>query len=603
MNYWIYDIETYRYEWVIVFIDADSDETHIFHNDNEGIRNFLNAEERVLVGFNNKRFDDYLIKAMILDHSPEVIKEISDFIIVEKGLPWEHWALKGQFIDLATTDMRDDMSLSLSLKSIEGHLGLPIVESSVPFDIDRPLTESELEETIQYCISDVKATKMIFELRKNYLETKIRLAGLGNLKPTDGLSMTNAKVTAAYLGAKPKGYTDERNYEYPDNLDRTMIAPEVFEFFNQMYDKSISDEDLFSSKLDLPLGGITVTYGFGGLHGAIDQYLEESEEGYGKRIIRNFDVASLYPSIMLENKHVSRNISDPEKFRDVYNTRLHAKHTGDKVTSDTLKLVLNTTYGAMLNKHNDLYDPKSGRSVCIDGQLHMTELANSYLQECKTIRLIQINTDGIMFSIDEDEMDLIYYTNMVWEMNTGFVLEEDKIKRVYQKDVNNYLMMTMDGHIKVKGGYLSYGLNNASFFNVNNNATIVAQALKEYLAHDTPIEETINASNDPLEFQFITHAGSSYKEVYQQTIDGELMLNKTNRVYASKDKSQGTLYKRKPDKKRGEKIANLPEHCLIDNEATACIDLIDKDWYIDLAKRRLEHFLGGNEWQQMTLKI
>lgn len=278
MNYWIYDIETYRYEWVIVFIDADSDETHIFHNDNEGIRNFLNAEERVLVGFNNKRFDDYLIKAMILDHSPEVIKEISDFIIVDKGLPWEHWALKGQFIDLCSTDVRDDMSRSLSLKSIEGHLGLPIVESSVPFDIDRPLTEAELEETIEYCISDVKATKLIFELRENYLETKIRLAGLGNLKPTDGLSMTNAKVTAAYLGAKPKGYTDERDYEYPDNLNRDLIAPEVFEFFNQMHDSSITDEDLFSSKLEIPLGGITVTYGFGGLHGAIDQYFEESEE-------------------------------------------------------------------------------------------------------------------------------------------------------------------------------------------------------------------------------------------------------------------------------------------------------------------------------------
>ena len=34
---------------------------------------------------------------------------------------------------------------------------------------------------------------------------------------------------------------------------------------------------------------------------------------------------------------------------------------------------MNTTYGALLNKYNDLFDPLMGRSVCITGQLFLLE--------------------------------------------------------------------------------------------------------------------------------------------------------------------------------------------------------------------------------------
>ena len=313
----------------------------------------------------------------------------------------------------------------------------------------------------------------------------------------------------------------------------------------------------------------------------------------GRRIIRNYDVASLYPSLMIKCGYTSRNIPSPESFEKVYNDRLHAKRTGDKRTSDTLKLVLNTTYGAMLNQYNDLFDPLMGRSVCISGQLYMTELATAYVENCKTIKLIQVNTDGIMFSIDEDEMPTIYAINEEWQTRTGFVLEEDKIKKIVQKDVNNYVMVTMDDKVKVKGSYLTYGISEVGAWNINNNATIVNKALIEYFVKGTPVEETINNCNDILEFQFIAKAGSKYKEAYLLQDGKKIPIQKVNRVYASKNKSHGKLYKVHAETGRAAKIEGLPEYCIIDNNNKLTIQDVDKQFYIDMAKKRVSDFIGG----------
>ena len=97
-------------------------------------------------------------------------------------------------------------------------------------------------------------------------------------------------------------------------------------------------------------------------------------------------------------------------------------------------------------------------------------------------------------------MPKIYAINDEWQTRTGFVLEEDKIKKIVQKDVNNYVMVTMDDKVKVKGSYLTYGISKAGAWNINNNATIVNKALIEYFVNGTPVEETINNCDDILEF-------------------------------------------------------------------------------------------------------
>ena len=311
-----------------------------------------------------------------------------------------------------------------------------------------------------------------------------------------------------------------------------------------------------------------------------------------KRIIRNFDVASYYPHLMTICGYTSRNIPSPEVFENVLEQRMKAKAAGDKATANALKLVVNTTYGAMLNQYNDLFDPLMGRSVCITGQLFLLEMAQNLYQNVEDLVIVQLNTDGVMIEFYEDQYEEVLAIVNEWQSRTGFELEEDSVALIAQKDVNNYVEVQPNGSVKTKGGYLVRGIAPAGAFNVNNNACIVATALKEYFVNGTPVEETINGCNDIFQFQIIAKAGAKYREAYH-LVDGEQVpVQKVNRVYATKDERYGKLFKVKAENDATAKIEMLPEHCIIDNDNQLSIDDVDKTFYIEMAKKRINDFLG-----------
>lgn len=311
-----------------------------------------------------------------------------------------------------------------------------------------------------------------------------------------------------------------------------------------------------------------------------------------KRIIRNFDVASYYPHLMTICGYTSRNIPSPEVFENVLEQRMKAKAAGDKATANALKLVVNTTYGAMLNQYNDLFDPLMGRSVCITGQLFLLEMAQNLYQNVEDLVIVQLNTDGVMIEFYEDQYEEVLAIVNEWQSRTGFELEEDSVALIAQKDVNNYVEVQPNGSVKTKGGYLVRGIAPAGAFNVNNNACIVATALKEYFVNGTPVEETLNGCNDIFQFQIIAKAGAKYREAYH-LVDGEQVpVQKVNRVYATKDERYGKLFKVKAENDATAKIEMLPEHCIIDNDNQLSIDDVDKTFYIEMAKKRINDFLG-----------
>ena len=310
------------------------------------------------------------------------------------------------------------------------------------------------------------------------------------------------------------------------------------------------------------------------------------------RIIRNYDVASYYPHLMTLYGYTSRNIPSPEIFSEVLESRMKAKAAGDTATANALKLVVNTTYGASLNKYNDLCDPLMGRSVCITGQLFLLELAQHLYKDIPNLRIVQLNTDGIMIEFDDSQYDQVQEILAEWQTRTGFELEEDSIAQIAQKDVNNYVEVQPSGKFKTKGGYLVRGIAPAGAFNVNNNATIVAKALVEYFVHGTPPEDTINACDDIFQFQIIAKAGAKYREAYHM-VDGEkVQVQKVNRIYATKDTRYGKLFKVKAENDSEAKIEMLPEHCIIDNDNHLSITDVDKQFYIDMAKKRINDFMG-----------
>lgn len=327
---------------------------------------------------------------------------------------------------------------------------------------------------------------------------------------------------------------------------------------------------------------------------------------------------------MVYNGFTSRNIPSADSFAEVYHTRLRAKSSGDKFTANTLKLILNTTYGASLATTNPLYDPLMGRSVCITGQLYILELAMRYLRDTTTVRIIQLNTDGIMISLDEYELDTIYRINDEWQQSKNLILEEDRISKIVQKDVNNYVMVFENGKVKTKGAYVTYGIPGAGAFSINNNHTIVKKAVIDYFVNGTPVEDTIYRCTDIHEFQIIAKAGGGYKSVFRVPADfearkkqwqksnryrnsnGKLVsplwrwdcydgprseVQRVNRVYASKNPNMGTLVKVKPDGTVG-KIGGLPDSVIIDNKNQLTLDAVDKSWYINLAKKYISDYLG-----------
>jgi hypothetical protein len=290
--------------------------------------------------------------------------------------------------------------------------------------------------------------------------------------------------------------------------------------------------------------------------------------------------------------YTSRNIPAADIFKDVLHRRMNAKREGDIHKAEALKLICNSTYGAMLNEFNPLYDPQMGRNVCITGQLFMIELAAALVNNCHTLRLIQANTDSIMVSFDEREYTKVRDITGEWQERTGFTLEEEAIEKIVQKDCNNYAEVKKDGKIKTKGAYLTYGISSGGAWNINKNAVIVKKALVNYFANDVPPEQTIAACDNIFEFQFVAKGGIKYNEVYHM-VDGEPRpVQRVNRVYAAKDRRYGKLYKIKASNGSKAKIENLPPRCVIDNDNQLTLDDVDRQFYISMARKRIDEFLG-----------
>lgn len=581
-----YDCEVFAHDWLVVFKDKKSGKYTCIWNDNEALADFL-SDDCIYVGFNSKHYDQYIIKAIVYGYSPQEVKKVNDYII-GGGQRWQ-CPMLDYFFRFNNVDIRDDTQQGLSLKAIEGHLGMPIKESSVPFDIDRPLTDEEREETVFYCKHDVDSTEKLIDLRKDYLENKINLGKLAGINEVKAMGMTNAKLTSAMLQAKKKQHNDERCYEYPSNLKKEYIPQEVFDFFDRIHDDSLSDDEVFKGKLNIMIGECPVTLGFGGIHGAIPNFIWTESHQRG---IWNKDVGSYYPHLCTINGYTSRNIPSPKLYENVLDRRMKAKAEGNMKVANPLKLVCNTTYGCLLNKYNDLYDPLMGRSVCISGQLYLLELAEHCYQEIEGLRIVQLNTDGIMVECDKKDYKKLNDICNEWQQRTGFELEEDTVIKIVQKDVNNYIEVQQGGKPKAKGGYLVKGVSTKGAFNVNNNCVIVATALKEYFLNGTPVEETINNCDDIFQFQMIAKAGAKYKEAYHLVDGAKVPVQKVNRVYATSDERYGKLYKVKAEDSSEAKIDSLPEHCFIDNNNELNIEQIDRDFYIAMAKKRINDFKG-----------
>jgi DNA polymerase len=233
---------------------------------------------------------------------------------------------------------------------------------------------------------------------------------------------------------------------------------------------------------------------------------------------------------------MSRTGASVEKFKGIYDNRIAFKMQGDP-RSDALKIVLNSTYGAMKDIFNPLYDPRSANNVCIFGQLLLTDL----IERLEGHRqLIQSNTDGILIRCPDGKDPNKWYEMIddlayEWEKRTGLNLEFDEYVKVFQKDVNNYIVVSADGKYKSKGAYVKK-LSDLDY----GDFPIVNKALVEYMVKGIPVEKTINGCDQLKEFQMVTKIGGKYKHLLHS---GKILNEKCVRVFASTRPTDGDLKK------------------------------------------------------------
>lgn len=593
MKIYIYDIEVFAHDWFVVFSDLEEKEIVVFHNDNVGLKRFMLNHGLIFGGFNNKHYDDWVTQSMLTGADPEIVKAHNDFIIQQHCNGWEFPFVQFQRKLFKSFDLRDDIAdKGLSLKAIEGNMCEPIVESSIDFNIKRKLTAEEVEEVIFYCKTDVSNSVKLYHKRKSYLDGKIAVGRLKGIDASISLSLTNPKLTATYLEARRADYNDEFEYEPPAELILNKYR-EPIEFFRKID---------YNEKLKCDIAGVQHVYGWGGIHGARENYFDQSTE---EMKIVDIDVGSYYPSMMLEYGYISRSIPSAEGYANVYNTRIKAKHEGDDETAGTLKLVLNSTYGAMKNQYNPLYDPRGANHICITGQLLLTDLIEK-LEDVEGFSLIQSNTDGLMIKFPVANEKQINKIVEEWEQRTRLNMEYTEIHRIAQKDVNNYIVqvgatyLIRDGvktftkedklKINTKGGYVSLW-QGGSF--KNNSLIIVHKAIVEYFMNSVPVEDTINKAENIFDFQMICKTGGTFQNTVWAVGDDQITVQRVNRVYAVKDQKYGLIYKVKDG--RLHKMPDVPEHCYVDNTNCLKIADIDRSFYIELAKKRIADFLGNTQ--------
>lgn len=535
-----YDIECMAYDSLVVMKDINDSIVGVWWNSPpgdhpedspngfEGIRGFI--EGHTLVGYNNHHYDDIMLSAMMAGYSQQSLKKINDAIISgnEDAIRGDIRRAKRELITLDTIQQIDGQNIP-SLKQIEGNMGRSIVESPIDFNIDRPLTESEKTTVLMYCAYDVSTTIAVYKLReKNYFQVKNALIAMlpARSKLKNPLSLNTTTLSADILLERP--LPKWSTLRLPDKVRETPDVPDkVWEMWTAA--EMTNDRESKEQKVTIKNYDCEITFASGGLHGV-------ALKGKEFRGVKLLDVGSMYPSIIVNLEALG---PGTEGYNQMRMERLLLKKT-DKVRADAFKIVLNSVYGNLKNQYSILNNPLASLSVCAYGQLALYDLSRRLYEAGYT--LVNLNTDGVAFVDYTGAGNRWEDIQRGWEAYYNLSLELDEFDRWIQRDVNCYVAVGKDGHIKTKGGDCKLFSSDNLFG--NNNARILQIALVEQLLHDVPVWKTIKAHRDePNLFQYILKAGRTYLGV----VDGEGRKHQNvNRVFATAGEGI-KLYKQRAD--------------------------------------------------------
>ena len=595
-----YDFEVFtKINWFCVtFINyEDRNKEVVIVNDRAKLIEFYNEyKDNIFISYNGRQYDTGIFKG-ILDGMN--VGYVNDKLIKEGKKPF-------QVVKNAKKYPLNDYDTILkdkSLKQLEAFMGDDIRETEVDFNIDRPLTQEEIEQTLYYNHHDVIEVLRVLDYCWDDFEGQLDIIELY------GLDMSYFTKTKVQLAVSPKilnavdqhTLDDEFDIRLPDTIqlsDKYRFIPEWYmNPKNWRYKEHLRSEDnQHNNQLCCTVAGIPHVFAWGGCHGADDK------EAVFEGIILHADVASMYPTTDIEYGLLSRKFKNPDDFKQMRDFRLKLKSEKNP-KNKALKPMINGVYGAGKDRNNPSYDPLMANLTCIFGQMFILDLIDKLEPYC---RLLQTNTDGIFVLCENEEMKnkVIEITNQVGE-RLKMEFEIDEYTKLIQKDVNNYIAVKKNGELECKGAMVKFNKP------IDNDLPILNDAVRNYLAYDIPVEQTINECEEYIKFQKVIKLSAKYKEIWYgngvsgkdnkiTSINGELLKGKVHRVFASKRQSDGSIYKLKIEKgvKSYEQFANTPTHLFIDNEDVhdkSIPEYLDKEYYINEAKKRIDMFLTKDE--------
>lgn len=560
-----FDFEIFKYDWLVVIINPTERKETVIINDKEQLEEYYNKhKDEIWIGYNSRGYDQYILKGILCGFDPY---KITKHIIVDKKAGY---TFSNLFIKFPLNNY-DVGSKLHGLKQLEGFMGNNIKETEVPFDLDRKLTDEEIQQTIKYCRHDVEQTIEVWLQKKQDFDAHMDIIKTFKL-PLSSINKTQAQLTAMALGCERQEHNDEWEISFVPTIQLNKYK-HIWDWFKNPENYKNGD------KLDVDVAGVPHTFGLGGIHGAPIKPLHR------KGCIIHVDVTSYYPSLMIEYDLLSRNVKDKTIFKQIYDKRVALKKAGKKKEQAPYKIILNSTFGITNDPYSLAYDPRRNHEVCINGQLLLLDLLEKLENHCE---IIQSNTDGIIIQIPDtdkafDKIDDICYE---WETRTRMNLGFDIITEIWQGDVNNYVFKFENGKLERKGAYVK------ELSGLDNDLPIVNEAIVNYLTKDIPVEKTVNNCNELIMFQKIVKISGKYLCGWH---NNKILNDKTFRVFASKDSTDSYIGKQKSVGATIEKFANTPEHCYIDNEDIKDKDVpykLDRKYYIDVAKNRIKEKFG-----------
>ena len=381
-----YDFEVFKYDWLVVVKDTSTRTTHEIVNSPDKLEAlYEGSKKEIWCGFNSRHYDQYILKAILCGFDP---KKVNDYIIVKGNPGWKFAPTMFRNIPLLNYDVM--LGTDRGLKSFEGFMGHDIKETSVPFDIDRKLTDAEIRETLKYCNHDVDHAMEVFLKRTEEFNTMMYFIKHFKL-PIDFISKTKAQLAAEILGGNRKGESFDDEFQFPI-LD--CLELKKYRYIADWY-KNPENHDYKKKQDKVIVAGVKHTFSWGGGHGARAKF-------HASGVFLIIDVTAYYPSLQKKYKFGYRVMNHPENFEFIHDSNIEFKRKGDKKARQPFKIMDNAISGQMKQRQSALFDPMSNNSICINGQLLLLDLVEHIEPYCM---LIQNNTDGIVVKLDDYEKD------------------------------------------------------------------------------------------------------------------------------------------------------------------------------------------------------